>query len=125
MSLNGQQQRQIHDALLDAFTWSELDRLAQHRLETNLDHVGGGRNLSDIVTNLVAWADRNHRALDLIDAACTDNPGNLLLQALHADADLALLLSVALSLGSMAALVVARGGRETRPADDARKAGPR
>ena len=57
MPLSGDQFEQIQDALLDAYDESDLRRMVRTRLDVNLDHVVGGGNLSEVVFNLVGWAE--------------------------------------------------------------------
>ncbi len=82
MPLSGDQFKRIQEALLDAYDESSLRQMVRTRLDITLDHVAGGGNLSEIVFNLIGWAERTGNVRALIDAATVDNPGNPALQAL-------------------------------------------
>ena len=82
MPLSGDQFKRIQEALLDAYDEPSLRRMVRTRLDITLDHVAGGGNLSEIVFNLIGWAERTGNVQALIDAATVDNPGNPALQAL-------------------------------------------
>ena len=82
MSLTGPQHQQLQSALLAAFDEAGLRILARQELETDLDAVAGGKNKTEIVLNLIAWAEREGRVADLIAGARRQNPTNPDLQAL-------------------------------------------
>ena len=84
MSLTGPQAKQIQDVLLAAFDRAELAQMVQFQLGEILDQIAGGTDLTEIVFNLVQWADRNGRLLNLIDGALAANPDNPQLQELAA-----------------------------------------
>jgi len=46
------------------------------QLEEHLDLIAGGGNLSQVVFNLIAWAERTGRIEKLIAKAQATNPGN-------------------------------------------------
>ena len=86
MTLTGPQKQAMQTALLAAFDMSELAQMIQFQLEKTLTQIADGKNDTEIVFNLVQWADRNGHVLDLIDGALAANPNNPQLQALHAEA---------------------------------------
>ena len=86
MTLTGPQAKQIQDVLLAAFDTAELAQMVQFQLGEILEQIAGGTDLTEIVFNLVQWADRNGRVLDLIDGALAANPDNPQLQELQIEA---------------------------------------
>ncbi len=74
MTLTGAQTKQIQAALLSAFGKAELARMVQFHLDETLAQIADGDNDTQIVFNLVQWADRNGRVPDLIDGALVANP---------------------------------------------------
>jgi formylglycine-generating enzyme required for sulfatase activity len=83
MKLTGVQFKQIQEALLAAFDEAGLRQMVRVGLGEDLPQVAGGQNLTEIVSNLVTWAERQNRVQDLINAALTENPHNTTLQALQ------------------------------------------
>lgn len=86
MKLTGKQFTQLQDALLDAFTELGLRQMTRVQLDTTLEHVAGGDNLSEITFNLVSWAETQGMVPALIAAACAANPENPRLQSVQRDA---------------------------------------
>ena len=87
MPLTGPQHQQIQDALLAAFDDAGLRQLVPAKqLDADLDAVAGGKNKTEVVLNLIAWAEREGRIADLIAGALKQNPGSPDLQALAAAA---------------------------------------
>ncbi|HHY56709.1 MAG TPA: pentapeptide repeat-containing protein [Chloroflexi bacterium] len=82
MSLNSEHFAQIHRAFLDAFDTGELRLFVRIHLNANLDEITLGQNLAAITLELIAWADRQGRLREMIDAALRQNPGNPQLQDL-------------------------------------------
>jgi formylglycine-generating enzyme required for sulfatase activity len=76
MPLSGWQHQQILQALLPAFNEAELRRLTKHELNEDLDHIAGGKNLTERVYNLIAWADAHGRVPDLVAGARSQNATN-------------------------------------------------
>jgi hypothetical protein len=75
--LNGFHKKQLQDALIDAFRRkSSLRQMVLYSLDENLDAIADGDNLSDIVFELIEWADSCGRLLELTKGACDSNPGN-------------------------------------------------
>jgi formylglycine-generating enzyme required for sulfatase activity len=80
MPLTPEQFKEIEDALLQAYSEFELRRMVRFGLDENFDGIAGGRNLSEQIFNLILWAERAGRELDLVCSAHEHNPGNRLLQ---------------------------------------------
>ena len=77
MAIDGKVSRDLQDALLDAFSDTELQRLVRTNLDKNLDAITSAqKNLSDKIFELVEWADRYGRLEELISAAYNENPEN-------------------------------------------------
>ena len=86
MSLTGPQHAQLQSALLAAFDEAGLRILVRQELDTDLDAVAGGKNKTEVVLNLIAWAEREGRVDELIAGAVKQNSTNPDLQALAAEA---------------------------------------
>jgi hypothetical protein len=79
--LTGSQPKQLHEALLSAFPNEDtLKQMVFFELGEILDSIAGGQNLSEIVFNLIGWAEAQGRTEELIQGACKQNPGNAELQ---------------------------------------------
>jgi hypothetical protein len=77
MALTGKQYKQLQDALLGAFpTQPILAQMVQFGLTINLDTISIGTDLSQIVFQLIRWAEAQGRTYDLIAAARDANPTN-------------------------------------------------
>ncbi len=74
MPLTKQQRIELNELLLALFDGPELTRMVRMHLDENLSAIAGGANLTDIVFNLVYWAERHGRGPDLIDAALAERP---------------------------------------------------
>ncbi|MGE0449581.1 MAG: effector-associated domain EAD1-containing protein [Vicinamibacterales bacterium] len=111
MALNGRQLEQIHDAFLSAFPSARaLERMLLFGMDVRLSSVAAEGTLSDMVFQVLKWAEAQGRTPDLLAAAVKDNGGN------------ALLVQVAGELSS----VIADGSRGTdrRPQLGEQLAGP-
>ena len=76
-SLNGQQQKQLREALLSAFpSHGDLEQIVAYGMNERLSSIAGGRNLGQTVYELVRWAMARGRLSDLISAATRANSGN-------------------------------------------------
>lgn len=75
-SLDGQQFKSFHRALLAAFTDETLAQMVTFNLDVNLTAVAGGSNLRATAYNLIDWSLRNGRLPDLIQGALNENPKN-------------------------------------------------
>ena len=82
MKLTGIQYQQLQSALLSAFDESGLRQLATFELNANLDHIAGGKDLTERVYNLVKWADEHSRVPELVSGALHQNSTNDDLKAL-------------------------------------------
>jgi hypothetical protein len=74
------QLKQLQKALERAFSEDELKRMVRFELGESLDSIAGGQNLSMRVFNLIEWAEARGLTEELIQGACTQNPGNIELQ---------------------------------------------
>lgn len=63
-------------ALLDSFTLDTMRQMTRVYLDQSLDAIAGGSDFSGVTFNLIAWAERNGRLLDLLNGATTTVPGN-------------------------------------------------
>ena len=83
MTLHGAQQKQVQKVLLEAFDEAALRQMTRYELDSDLDIIAGGGDMQERTYNLIEWAVRNGRVLDLINGAFTANPGNGELQELQ------------------------------------------
>lgn len=81
MALRGAQIMQFQEALLSAYDGAGLAQMVRIRLDEDLAAVAGGGNLSEVVFNLILWADRTGRTEELVVGASASNPQNALLKA--------------------------------------------
>jgi hypothetical protein len=82
MKLTGKQFSAFEVALLSAYpTISSLTRMVRFELEEHLTQIAGGGNLTDIVFNLIIWAESKGRIRELIIKSHDYNPGNAQLSA--------------------------------------------
>lgn len=104
--LSGPQEKQLHDALLDAFP-SEVELAQMVRfggVARNLAVIAGSGRLGDVVFNLLVWAAARNKVDDLLLAARNANPTNVLLRSFAETVGLA---AQAPSQGDLEALVMA------------------
>jgi hypothetical protein len=80
MALRGAQIMQFQEALLSAYDGPGLAQMVRIRLDEDLAAVAGGGNLSEVVFNLVLWAERTGRTEELVVGASASNPQNALLK---------------------------------------------
>lgn len=77
MQLTGQQLKQFRDALLSAFpTSGDLAQMVSFELNENLNAIAGGQNHSEVVFNLIQWAQARGQSEQLMSAATNMNPDN-------------------------------------------------
>jgi endonuclease G, mitochondrial len=77
MELKGYQVKQLREAFQSAFPGkSKLKLLVREELERNLDEIVGGGSLTDIVAELIDFAEAEGRLVELVSAAIRRNPGN-------------------------------------------------
>ena len=81
LRLSGAQVQELMASLLDAYDESSLRQMVRFQLDEHLDLIAGGGNLSQVVFNLIAWAERTGRIAELIAKAQAYNPGNARLAA--------------------------------------------
>lgn len=73
---NGERLQQFQKALLSAFpTPGKLKQMVRFRLDENLEAISTG-NLSEVVSNLIEWAEAEGKLEELLIAARKENPGN-------------------------------------------------
>ncbi len=84
MALRGAQILQFQEALLSAYDGPGLAQMVRIRLDEDLAAVAGGGNLSEVVFNLILWAERTGRTEELVVGASASNPQNALLKAFAA-----------------------------------------
>jgi Effector-associated domain 1/AAA-like domain len=83
MNLTGQQRKRLQNALIDAFpTKASLEQMLSFELDKNLDEIAGGKDLQNIVFNLIKRAEAESWVEDLIVDARNSNEGNLKLKNL-------------------------------------------
>ena len=85
MKLNKSQRKEINAALADAFDYAELDRMVSLELDEALEQIAVGKNLSQIIHELIRWAERRGRLDELVAAAYRSNPQNPRVAALYAN----------------------------------------
>lgn len=83
MALSKEQYAALQQALLSAYTRDTLTRMLRFELDTNLNNIVGGSNFSEIVFNLIDWAEQQGRTQELIQKAHETVPGNALLTAVY------------------------------------------
>jgi len=76
MELDGQIVEELQKAILGAFTAPELTRLVRTDLNENLDAISNSNNFTEVVFDLITWADRRGRIGELVAALQRQNPTN-------------------------------------------------
>lgn len=85
LRLSGAQVGELQASLLDAYpNESVLRQMVRIQLDQRLDVLAGGGSLSEIVFNLIAWAEAHDRVLELVTRAQQQTPGNRRLAAFAA-----------------------------------------
>jgi hypothetical protein len=74
--LDGQLIGALQVALLDSFTLDTMRHMTRIYLDEALEDIAGGSDFSGVTFNLIDWAERNGRLLDLLNGAITAVPGN-------------------------------------------------
>lgn len=88
MRLSPQQRERLWSVLLDAFSYPELKRLLDHRLDRDLDHiVPRAADFQEVCFELVKSADKGGWAADLVRAAAAENLGYRSLRQLEEELD--------------------------------------
>ncbi|KYC36309.1 hypothetical protein WA1_42055 [Scytonema hofmannii PCC 7110] len=81
MGLSGWQRKQLQEALEDAFPKkSSLEQMVSFELDKNLDAIAGGKDLQEIIFDLIKVAVSQGWMDNLLRAAYRSNPGNSLLR---------------------------------------------
>ncbi len=84
MELNTEQYQELHCVLLNAFSnKSTLKQMVRFKLGVRLEVIAGGENLSDIIFNLIEWAECEGKLQELITGAYQENPGNFKLKTFY------------------------------------------
>jgi len=77
MKLDGKQKQTLHNALFSAFpTRGGLSQMMAFQMEESLEKVAGGENYSELLLNLIQWAESQGLLQKLILGARGQNPGN-------------------------------------------------
>mgnify|MGYP001821761860 CR=1 FL=1 len=76
MTANKRQLQEVHTAIAGAFDRAELDQLVRYELDARLDLIAGPGNLSQVIHELIKWADREGRLDELVAAAYSAKPRN-------------------------------------------------
>jgi hypothetical protein len=77
MELNNEERRQLHGALLSAFTTRDgLKQMVNFGLDVDLDTVTASGNQANVVLDLIQWVVAQGRVDELVRAAHQENPGN-------------------------------------------------
>jgi len=77
IKLSGKEFKILQEALLDAFaSKTEIGRMVRFQLNENLESIVAGDNLSELVFQLIVWAERTGRIKELIMGALQLNPSN-------------------------------------------------
>jgi hypothetical protein len=79
--LQGRQKKELHEALLDAFTYATFERMLSYELDKMLENIAPRGSFEDVVFQVINAAQREGWLVDLIQGAHEANPGN---QKLHA-----------------------------------------
>lgn len=87
MPLTGPQRSRIVDALLAAYSRDELRKMVTARMNVDfVRHVSAEKAYEAQVFEFVEWADRQGRALELLEFAASERKQNTGLQALWTEA---------------------------------------
>jgi hypothetical protein len=102
-NLSGEQNEQLHSALLSAFpTVSSLEKMVRFRLSENLMEIVKDGSVSDLAFNLIQWAEAGGRMEDLVRGALKEQPRNEDLQIFAAQVGLVAAKAPVSSLGAPA-----------------------
>ncbi len=82
MRLTGYEFLQLQQALLSAFpSPASLAQMVRVRFDLNLAAVAGGNNHTEVMFNLITWAESEGKVEALLQRASQENPGNEELKA--------------------------------------------
>jgi formylglycine-generating enzyme required for sulfatase activity len=74
----------IHDVVIDAFTPDELKRILSYRMDVNLEEIVSlPADYNKQVFEIIRWADKRNRKLELLECLYEANPTNKALEALY------------------------------------------
>ena len=77
MRLKGSERERLGEAIISAYpSKPDLEMMVSYQLDKNLDAIAGGNNLTQVVFNLIKWAESRGKLENLIEAASKENPGN-------------------------------------------------
>ncbi|MBW4632227.1 MAG: hypothetical protein KME30_10080 [Iphinoe sp. HA4291-MV1] len=78
MHLTGSERKKLRDAIISAYPKkADLEMMVvDNELEENLDAIAGGANLTEVVFDLIKWAESRGKLERLILAAYETNRGN-------------------------------------------------
>ena len=76
MKLDGTHFRAIQSGFIQAFSGNELAQFVRLELNENPEVIAAGDGLDERTHNLIAWAERNDRVVDLLQRAATARPNN-------------------------------------------------
>lgn len=80
--LTGKQVKELEQALQSAYpNRAQLKRMVRYKLDKRLTEIAGGENQSEIVFNLIEWAEAQGRIEELIQKSHAYNVGNAQLSA--------------------------------------------
>jgi len=86
MALNGEQLQKLHSAILSGFSGSDLEQLIRFELNERLDSlVATNSAFSNVVFNLIKWAESTGRTPELIRAVQRARPNNAEIRASAAE----------------------------------------
>lgn len=85
MRFSGSQVEKIHGAILDGYNHSGLAQALRFKLNVDFEQIVTVAPFSEQVFELIAWAERQGRAEELVAAACEGNPTNARLKALRGE----------------------------------------
>jgi len=77
--------KELHASLLESFDQPDLYLLMRTYLGVSLEDVAGGHDKSELIYQLIFWAERTGRVDDLIAASLASNPDNPRLRAFVAE----------------------------------------
>ena len=80
MALSGEQSKLLHEALVSAFSYEELQRLTWFNLNAMLQVVVANGPVDRVVYDLIKYAEQHGIIEDLVRAAFQDRPRNPLVQ---------------------------------------------
>ena len=77
MHLSGDELRKLRLAITSAYpSKADLMIMAREKLEVNLDGVAGGKDDTEVVFNLIQWAESRGELEQLIESLCKERPKN-------------------------------------------------